>query len=41
MKETGMKTKMELGKIIEIANKEATYKAKAEKFLQILKGGES
>ncbi|MEW6274233.1 MAG: hypothetical protein AB1556_03865 [Bacillota bacterium] len=35
---SGMKTKEELGKLIEIANKEVSYTAKAEKFLSLLKG---
>ena len=34
---SGMKTKKELGKIIEIANKEPTYEKKAEVFLKLLK----
>ncbi len=33
---SGMKTKPQLGKIIEIANKEETYEKKAEKFLSLL-----
>ena len=35
----GMKPKNELGKFIEIANKEDSYEKKAEKFLNLL--GES
>ena len=34
---SGMKTKKELGKIIEMANKEPTYEKKAEVFLKLLK----
>jgi len=34
---SGMKTKEELGKIIEIANREDTYIKKAEKFLELLR----
>jgi len=34
---SSMKTKEELGRIIEIANQEPTYKLKAEKFLALLK----
>lgn len=34
---SGMKNKKELGEIIEIANKEATYEKKAEKFLSLLR----
>ncbi len=34
---SGMKTKKELGRIIEIANEEAGYEKKAEKFLSLLK----
>ena len=34
---SGMKTKEQLGKIIEIANKEDTYEQKAEKFLSLLR----
>ncbi len=34
---SSMKSKKELGKIIEIANKEATYEKKAERFLQLIK----
>jgi len=36
---SGMKTKKQLGKIIEIANKEETYEKKAEKFLSLLRVG--
>jgi len=32
-----MKTKKELGKIIEIANREPTYEKKAEVFLKLLR----
>lgn len=34
---SGMKTKKQLGRIIEIANKEETYEKKAEKFLSLLR----
>lgn len=34
---SGMKTKKQLGKTIEIANKEETYEKKAEKFLQLIR----
>jgi len=34
---SGMKTKKELGKIIEIANRESTYEKKAEVFLKLLR----
>lgn len=34
---SGMKTKKQLGKIIEIANREETYEKKAEKFLSLLR----
>jgi hypothetical protein len=34
---SGMKTKKQLGRIIEIANKEDTYEKKAEKFLSLLR----
>ena len=34
---SSMKSKKELGQIIEIANKEATYELKAEKFLKLIK----
>lgn len=34
---SGMKTKKQLGKIIEIANKEKTYEQKAEKFLEMVR----
>lgn len=33
----GMKTKKELGKVIEVANKEETYEKKAEKFLNLVR----
>lgn len=33
----GMKTKKEMGKIIEMANKEETYETKAEKFLNLMR----
>ena len=33
-----MKTKEEIGKIIEISNMENTYELKAEKFLYLIKG---
>ncbi|MEM0493501.1 MAG: hypothetical protein QXS02_06090 [Candidatus Thermoplasmatota archaeon] len=33
----GMRSKDELGKFIEIANKENTYEKKAEKFLNLMK----
>ncbi len=36
---SGMKTKKELGKIIEIANREPTYEKKAEVFLKLLRNG--
>ncbi len=36
-----MRTKKQLGKIIEIANKESTYERKAEKFLQLIKTEEN
>jgi len=36
---SGMKTKKQLGMIIEMANKENTYEKKAEKFLSLLKVG--
>ena len=35
----GMRTKKEIGSIIEIANKENTYEAKAERFLALLSSG--
>jgi len=35
---SGMRTKDELGKLIEIANREATYEKKAEKFLTLIRG---
>jgi len=35
-----MKSKKELGKLIEVANKESTYEKKAEKFLTLMKGVE-
>ena len=38
---SGMITKKQLGKIIEIANKESTYEKKAEKFLQLIRTGEN
>ncbi len=34
---SSMKTKKELGQIIEIANREATYEQKAEKFLKLIR----
>ncbi len=34
---SGMQTKTELGKIIEIASKETTYERKAEKFLELIR----
>ena len=34
----GMKSKEELGKIIEIANREKTYEKKAERFLSLIRG---
>src|SRR3989338_2585535 len=34
---SGMKTKKQLGRIIEIANKEKTYEKKAEKFLEMVR----
>jgi len=34
---SSMQTRKKLGKIIEIANKEATYEAKAQKFLELLR----
>ena len=37
----GMKTKKELGKFIEIANKEDTYEKKSEKFLNLMRFGEN
>lgn len=36
---SSMKSKSELGKIIEIANNEASYEEKAEKFLSLIRGG--
>ena len=33
-----MRTKDELGKFIEIANREITYEKKAEKFLTLIRG---
>lgn len=38
---SGMRTKRQLGKIIEIANKESTYEKKAEKFLQLIRTEEN
>lgn len=38
---SGMKTKDQLGKIIEISNKEALYKKKAEKFLELIRTEEN
>jgi hypothetical protein len=35
---SGMKSKEELGKIIEIANEKATYKDKAKEFLRLIGG---
>ena len=35
---SGMKSKNQLGRIIEIANKEKEYERKAEKFLQLIRG---
>lgn len=35
---SGMKTREELGRLIEIANREVSYTKKAEKFLSLLKG---
>jgi hypothetical protein len=35
---SGMTTKKDLGKIIEIANKEKAYEEKAEKFLSLIRG---
>jgi len=32
-----MQTRRKLGEIIEIANKETTYEAKAQKFLELLR----
>lgn len=37
----GMKTKKELGRLIEIANEEDTYEKKAEKFLKLMRFGEN
>jgi len=34
---SSMQTKTELGKIIEIANKESSYEKKAEKFLELIR----
>ena len=34
---SGMRTKKQLGRIIEISNKEETYEKKAEKFLQLIR----
>ena len=34
---SGMKTKRELGRIIEIASREPTYEEKAERFLQLMR----
>ena len=34
---SSMKSKKELGQIIEIANREATYEQKAEKFLELIR----
>ncbi len=38
---SGMRTKKQLGKIIEIANKESTFEKKAEKFLQLIRTEEN
>ncbi|GAI36324.1 unnamed protein product, partial [marine sediment metagenome] len=35
---SSMRTKDELGKFIEIANRETTYEKKAEKFLTLIRG---
>lgn len=35
---SGMKTRKELGKIIEIASREPDYERKAEKFLSLIRG---
>jgi len=37
---SGMRTKSELGKIIEIANREPSYEKKAEKFLELMRNGD-
>jgi hypothetical protein len=37
---SGMRTKSELGKIIEIANREPSYEEKAEKFLELMRNGD-
>jgi hypothetical protein len=37
---SGMRTKSELGKIIEIANREPSYEEKAEKFLELIRNGD-
>jgi hypothetical protein len=37
---SGMRTKSELGKIIEIANRESSYEEKAEKFLELIRNGD-
>ena len=34
---SSMKSKKELGQIIEIANKESTYELKAERFLKLIR----
>ena len=36
---SGMKSKEELGRLIETANVASTYKEKAETFLRLLRGG--
>jgi len=36
---SSMKSKKELGRIIEIANREANFEAKAEKFLMLIREG--
>jgi len=35
---SSMQTKTELGRIIEIANRESSYEKKAEKFLTLIRG---
>ncbi len=39
-KSPGMRTKSELGKIIEIANREPSHEEKAEKFLELMGNGD-
>jgi len=37
---SGMRTKSELGTIIEIANRESSYEEKAEKFIELIRNGD-